>query len=172
MIRIVRVSSANHIAMLTIIIMLYIISLLLIYLINWKFVPFDHFHPIPFLPSSSSNHKPDLFFCFFFLSWFDIYVRSYSICLCLTYSHSIMPSRSIYVGSQIAEFPSLLWLNSTVLYRYVNHNFLIHSSVDGCLSCFYVLTIVGNAEHAGADIPNCFHFHQIYSQKWNCWIVW
>ena len=64
-----------------------------------------------------------------------------------------MPSSSIHVESQMAEFPSLLWLNSIELYRYVNHNFLIHSPVDGCLSCFYVLTIVNNAEHAGADIP-------------------
>ena len=53
----------------------------------------------------------------------------------------------------MAEFPSLLWHNSTELYRYVNHNFLIHSPVDGCLSCFYVLTVVDNAEHAGAEIP-------------------
>ena len=27
---------------------------------NWKFVPFDHLHPIP-PPPNSGNHKPDLF---------------------------------------------------------------------------------------------------------------
>ena len=84
-IRTVGVYSVNHIAMLTIIITLYITSPLLIYLIKWKLVPFDHFYPVLLLPSASSNHKSDLFFCLFFLSWFDIYVRSYSICLCLTY---------------------------------------------------------------------------------------
>ena len=61
----------------------------------------------------------------------------------------------------MAEFPSLLWLNSIELYRYINHNFLIHSPVDGCLSCFYVLTIVNNAEHAGAS----WHFALCLNEK-------
>ena len=43
-------------------IMLFITSLGLIYL-NWKFVPFDQLHPIPYHPTpASGNHKSDLFF--------------------------------------------------------------------------------------------------------------
>ena len=41
--------------------------------------------------------------------------------------------------SQVTGFPSLLWLN------YMYNIFFIHSSVDGHLGCFHILSIVTNA---------------------------
>ena len=38
---------------------------------------------------------------------------------------------------------SFFWLSNIPLYMY--HSFFIHSSVDGHLSCFYVLAIVNSA---------------------------
>ena len=53
--------------------------------------------------------------------------------------------------SQMAIFPSVLWLNNTTYYYTMVYNntnvslFLIHSSVDGHLDCFLVLAIVNTA---------------------------
>ena len=44
---------------------------------------------------------------------------------------------------QMVEFHPFLQLNSILLYIY--HSLLIHSSVDGHLGCFYILTIVNSA---------------------------
>ena len=45
--------------------------------------------------------------------------------------------------SQTAGFSSSSWLNNIPLY--ICHIFSIHSSVDGHLGCFNILTIVSNA---------------------------
>ena len=44
----------------------------------------------------------------------------------------------------MALFRSFLWLSNTPLYN-MYHIFFIHSSVDGHLGCFHVLTIVNSA---------------------------
>ena len=41
-------------------------------------------------------------------------------------------------------FHSFLRPSSILLYIYMYHNFLIHSSVDGHLDCFHVLAIVNS----------------------------
>lgn len=45
--------------------------------------------------------------------------------------------------SQIAEFPSFLWLNN-IPFVCVYHIFFIYLSIDRHLDCVYVLTIVDN----------------------------
>ena len=55
---------------------------------------------------------------------------------------------------QMAKFHSFSWLSSISwidlptclsIYPYISHIFFIHSSIDGHLGCFHVLTIVNNA---------------------------
>ena len=46
--------------------------------------------------------------------------------------------------SQMAGFPSFLWLNNIPSYVYRYHIFFIHTYMDGYLGCFHVLAIVIN----------------------------
>ena len=80
---------------------------------------------------------------------------------------------------QMALFHYILWLSNVPFYihtythTYVSHIFFIHSSVDGHLRCFHVLTIVNSAaEHRGVCIFSNCSFVQIYAQGWSCQIIW
>ena len=57
---------------------------------------------------------------------------------------------------------------------YMYHVFVIHSSVNGPLGCFYVLAIVNSAavNIGGACIFLNYSFVWIYAQEWDCWIIW
>ena len=52
---------------------------------------------------------------------------------------------------------------------YINHVFLIQSSLDGYLACFHILAIVNRA---AVSFQISVFIFQIYTQEWNCWIVW
>ena len=55
----------------------------------------------------------------------------------------------------------------------VNHILFIHLFIDGHLVCFHLLAIVSNAAlHTDICLSPCFHFPWIYTQEWNCWIIW
>ena len=58
---------------------------------------------------------------------------------------------------------------------YISHIFFIHSSVDGHLGCFHVLTIVNSAAtNTGVHVSfriRVFVF-RIYAQEWDRWILW
>ena len=80
---------------------------------------------------------------------------------------------------QMALFHYVLWLSNVPFYThtythtYVSHIFFIHSSVDGHLCCFHVLTIVNStAEHGDACIFSNCSFVQIYAQGQSCQITW
>ena len=59
---------------------------------------------------------------------------------------------------------------------YIYHIYFIHLSVDEHLECSHILAIINSA---AVDIGACFFFNwcfhfewDIYTQKWNCYIIW
>ena len=54
------------------------------------------------------------------------------------------------------------------------HILSICSSTDGYLGCFNLLAIINNVViNMGVQIfVQSFHFFWVYTQKWNCWIIW
>ena len=55
---------------------------------------------------------------------------------------------------------------------YVPH--VLYPSVNGHLGCFHVLAIVNSAavNMGGACIFLNYSFVWIYTQEWDCWVVW
>ena len=54
------------------------------------------------------------------------------------------------------------------------HSFLIHSSADGDLVCFHVLSFCKQCcdEHWGTRISFNSGFLCVYAQQWDGWVVW
>ena len=52
------------------------------------------------------------------------------------------------------------------------HSFLIHSSADGRLGCFYVLDIISSAVmNIQVHVSLNSGFLSVYAQQWNCWVI-
>ena len=68
---------------------------------------------------------------------FHVQVRSYHICLSLTYFTQHKPSRYICTLSQMTEFPSFIgWIIFLCVCVYTSHHILfIHSSADTLFPC-------------------------------------
>ena len=49
------------------------------------------------------------------------------------------------------------------------HSFLIHSSADGHLGCYYKQCC---DEHWGTRVSFNSGFLSVYAQKWDCWVIW
>ena len=53
------------------------------------------------------------------------------------------------------------------------HSFLIHSSADGHLGCYYVLAIINSAAmNTGVHVSFNSGFLGVYAQQWDCWVIW
>ena len=56
---------------------------------------------------------------------------------------------------------------------YMYHSFLIHSSADGHLGCFHVLAVINSAAmNTGTRVSFRSGFLGVYTQKWDCWVIW
>ena len=115
---------------------------------NWRFVLLNPLHLFP-----SGNHLLNLhlWLCFSFicLFWFLIphmWDHSAFGFLALTYSFSLIPSRSIHVGKKWRDFSFYGWVIVCCVFVCVcvcvcN---LLHSSINGHLGCFHILGTVNN----------------------------
>ena len=141
--------------LLTIVPMLYIKSPRHTYFLTeclYLLTPFTHLANLPtFFPSGtyyinllSAFMSFVLFVCFldFTSKWnHEAFVFLWSISL------RIIPSRPTCVGTN-GKISFSLWLNNIPLYVYTNssiHLFIIYSSINGHLGCFYILATVNNA---------------------------
>ena len=53
------------------------------------------------------------------------------------------------------------------------HSFLIHSSADGHLGCFYALALGNSAAvNIGVHVSFPSGFLSVYAQQWDCWVIW
>ena len=136
-----------NIVLLTIVTMLCIMFPGLIYFINgslYILTIFTHFAPHPTSPQGISQLSPisvniyKVVCCVVLFCWL-LLMRSYGICLCLTYS-------------TLAWCPQVIWQDFILFYGwiifhciYINHTLFIHSSINRHLSCFHILVIVKNA---------------------------
>ena len=54
----------------------------------------------------------------------------------------------------------------------MHHVFFIHSSVDGHLGCFHVLTVINSAAlNIGVHLSLNSGFLSVYAQQWDCWVI-
>ena len=91
------------------------------------------------------------------------------VCLLLTYFRSMRISSGIHVyANGIILFFFMDKQYSICVY--MHHIFLIHSSVNEHLGYFHVLAIMNEHRHALIFL-NC-NFVQMYTQEWDCWIIW
>ena len=85
--------------------MLYLTSLVLIYLVTVKIVSFDCLHPVPFL-TTPTNHKYLFFWaCFLVLGYFVLF---YFVLFCLKYNWPITICWT-FVVAQMVKIQSLDW---------------------------------------------------------------
>ena len=102
-------------------------------------------------------------------------MRSYSICLSLTYftEHNTLKVHPYCPKLQNFLF---LWLNSSPLCAYVcvfvyTSVSFIHSFTDGYLVCLHVLTTISNDHDSTYNfLRYCCQFLWINTQRWNCCI--
>ena len=113
--------------------------------------------------------------CFCEFEFLDLTYRwYYTVAVFLWFiTISIMPSRPIHIvtSGRTSFFP--MAQSYSIVYIYLI--FFIHSSVHEHLGCFrsWLLWIMLQwTRDADTSLRPWFHFLWIYTQKWNCFIVW
>ena len=149
--------SVYNTLLLTLIIILYVSSLDYSAYITATLDPLTNISVFawPSLPGSTFG-----FYVFNFLRS-AIYVRSYGL---------FLPVSGLFHLYDVLQFH--LWCRKRIHRCNSVHSF-VHSSADGHLSCFHILTTVNNAA-MDTDISSkyWFHFLLAYTQKRDFWVIW
>ena len=158
-----------HTALLTIVIILYIISVVLIYLTTGSlylltaFLQFLLSPPLVTTNLISFSMSLYLLLLLFQIPQISKIIRYLSFSVLL---HLTLYAQGPSMLSQMSAFPHFLWLNNIPLYRYSTISLSIHPSMDTqAVFVFWLSQFC--YEHGGADIfpSQCFHFLWIYPQK-------
>ena len=143
--------------------------------------PPPHISP-PSLPTDNCVGFLHLWVCFFFL-WHS------QVCCILDSTCKQCPAASVFLCTTSRLWVHLCcckwqhfvfsWLSLFHCVSLCGHLFFIHSFVDGSLGYFCILVTVNNAamnflgiylfELVFCFVLFCF---QIYTQQWNCWVIW
>ena len=126
------------------------ISHVIIYMFQCHSPISSHLHPLPQSPKDYSIHLC-LFCCLAYRVIVTIFLNSIYVYVSIMYwCFSFWLTSLCIIGS---SFIHLITTDSNVFFLmaewysivYMYHSFLIHSSVDGHLGCFYVLPIINSA---------------------------
>ena len=148
-------------------------------------IPSSYFAPALF-PLLTGNHWLVLYICVCFLFVTVTYLLYFldsiysDIIQCLSFSGwltspVIAPSKSMLIATNGRNL--ILFYGWVVFcYTYIHHIFLIPSSVDKHLHCVHILAIVKNAVMNIRDAcifsNYWFCFFQMYTDEWNCWVIY
>ena len=146
--------------------MIYIRSLKVIHIITTSLYPWTNISPIPLLPALGNHHS--------ILSMSSTYLEpvhswDHTVFLCLTYSLSIMPSRSIHIVTK-GKISSFLWLNNIPLCVYTT-SLTPHPRMDTQADSVSWLLWKMLQPTWQVSPQDAFYFLWINSQKWDCWIT-
>ena len=151
--------------------MLYLRSPVLLHFVIGSLFPLTNMSP---LQTPGNCHFTFWFSELNFLRFY-IWARSYGICLCWVFFHSVWCPLGLSMLSQVAWFPSFLWLNSIqyVWTRWVvcMYIFFIHLVllVTEIVSLSWLLLVM----NVSVQMILRYHFNLLWlcTEKWNCWIT-